>query len=79
MMYEKKPTALVAADDLLTIPDEYSMSTVPILAAAYTLYHRGEEARALQLQNFALGKVLELYSYYTDQNSEDMNNQRIET
>jgi len=78
-LYEKTPAAMVNWTDIATIPDQYSESTIPFIAAADTLYHRWEEDRALKLLNFALWKVMEMYSFYADQNNEDLNWQRVET
>jgi len=78
-IYEKKPTALVAGTDVCTIPDEYSEATIPFIAVSDMLYNRWEEARALKLLNFGLGKVQEMYSYYSNQNNEDLNGQRVQT
>jgi hypothetical protein len=79
MIYEKKATTLTAWTDLNTIPDNYSQVTIPILAAADTLYNRWEENRALQLHRFGLGKVKSMYSYYSNEWNESLHNQRIST
>jgi len=40
MIYEKKATSMSSGSDTATIPDEYSESTIPVLAAAEVLYNR---------------------------------------
>jgi hypothetical protein len=40
--YQMAPTALSATTDLLTIPDSYSLNTIPYMAAAEILINRGE-------------------------------------
>jgi len=79
MIYEKKATALSSSTDLNTIPDEYSQVTIPILAAAKTLYVRWEEARWLELWAMALWEIKSMYSYYANQNNESLHNQRVWT
>ena len=78
-IYEKEATEMVNATDLCTIPNKYAQVTTPILAAADLLYNRGEEDRALKLHNFGLGKIMSMYSFYSDVNNEELNGQRIET
>jgi len=77
-IYEKTPTAMTAWTDLCTIPDAYSEQTIPFIAVADILWHRGEEARALELNKFWVGKVLSMYDYYANFNNESLHNQRIE-
>ncbi len=79
LMYEKIATAMSAGTDLATIPDAYSEQTIPFIAVWEMLYHRGEEARWLQLLNFAYGNILSMYDYYANQWNEILNNQRIKT
>lgn len=78
-IYEKEPEQMTEVTDLTTIPDKYASVTIPILAAADTLYNRWEEDRWLKLHRFGLGKIMAMYSYYSNQNNEDLNWQRVET
>lgn len=78
LLYEATPTMLVAWTDELLIPENYA-DAVPYIAVAKILYNRWEEDRALKLWNFWLWEVISLYSFYGNQNNEDLNNQRITT
>jgi hypothetical protein len=40
--YVKKPTTLSVYTDTCTLPDTYSLSTIPYLATGEMLYNRGE-------------------------------------
>ena len=78
MIYEQKPTTMTVWTDELLIPDDYA-DVVPYIAAAKILYNRWEEDRALKLWSFGIWEVMSLYTYYWNQNNEDLNNQRIRT
>ncbi len=51
LTYQKKATQLVETTDLVTIPDEYSLTTIPYIAVGELLWNRGEEERGLALWN----------------------------
>jgi hypothetical protein len=40
--YQKTVATLLNGTDTLTIPDEYSLSTIPYLAVSEMMYNRGE-------------------------------------
>jgi hypothetical protein len=75
--YEKKSTTMLVWTDITTIPDEWAISTIPYIAVWEMLFNRGEEWRAAELLNFWYGQVREMYTYYNNQSSQDMNNMRI--
>lgn len=75
--YQKKPTQLVNTTDLLTVPDEYSLNTIPYLAVAEMMANRGEMDEAIKLNNFAFGNVQSMYQFYVSQRSELQYNQRV--
>jgi len=78
MQYEQKPDKLVDWADETLIPDDYA-DTIAYIAVAKTLYNRWEEDRALKLWSFGIWEVMSMYSFYSNVNNEDLNNQRITT
>jgi hypothetical protein len=50
--YQKKPTQLTATTDVLTIPDDYSLNTIPYIAVAEMLMNRGESQEGMRLASF---------------------------
>lgn len=78
-IYEKTPTTLSSWSDTVTIPDAYSEITIPYITVWEILMHRGEEDRWLKIYNFWIAKIMEMYSYYSNQNNESLNWQRITT
>ena len=78
LLYEKKATTMTASTDEATIPDEY-VDVVPYLAIWEFYYNRWEADKWLELLRFAYGKINEMYTYYTNQNSEKIYWQRIGT
>lgn len=79
LMYETVPTTMTAVTDVCTIPDTYADRTIPYIAVWEFLYNRWEEARWLELLAFWYWKIQEMYSFYTNQNSERIHNQRVHT
>ncbi len=77
--YQTKPTQLVDPTDVLTIPDEYSLNTIPYLAIAEMMFNRWESDEWIKLQNFWYNNAYNLYKYYQSQKTELMYNQRIRT
>lgn len=73
LRYEKLATEMTASGSLATIPDAYSKSTIPYLAIGEMLYNRGEESRAAEILNFALGQVKEMYTFYNNASYESVN------
>ena len=71
MRYEKLPTTMTAITDTATISNDiYAKTTIPYLAVAEMLYNRGEEWRAGEIINFAMGQIKEMYNYYNNTNHE---------
>lgn len=79
LMYEKIPTTMSDVTDVCTIPDAYADRTIPYIAVWEFLYNRWEEWRWLELLWFWYWKIQEMYSFYTNQNSERIHNQRART
>lgn len=77
--YQMKPTQLVNESDLVTIPDEYSLNTIPYMAVAEMMANRGEMDEAMKLQNFAFQNIKSMYQFYTTQRTELQYNQRVRT
>ncbi len=73
LRYEKLATTMSAWTDLATIPDAYSKATIPYLAIGEMLYNRGEESRASEIINFALGQIKEMYTFYNNSSFESIN------
>ena len=79
LTYQKKATALVNPTDLLTIPDEYSLTTIPYIAVWEMLFNRGEEQRGLELWTIGLNNVKMLYDATNATNKEAIYNVRART
>lgn len=79
MKYEKTPTEMTTWTDTATIPDAYAKATIPFLVVWDLFYHRWEEERGLKDNDFATAKIMEMYDFYSDQNNEDLRNQRVKT
>lgn len=77
--YEKKPTQLVNTTDLVTIPDDYSLSTIPYIAVAEMLANRWEMDEAMKLQNFWFNAVKSMYQRYRYTRMENQYNQTVST
>lgn len=77
--YQKKPTQLSDVTDVLTIPDEYSLNTIPYLAVSEMLANRGEMDEAIKLNNFGFQNVKSMYQFYDTQRQELNYNQRVRT
>ena len=68
--YQKKPTVLVNSYDILTIPDDYSLNTIPYMAVAEMMANRGEMDEAMKLNNFGFQNIKSMYQFYTTQRGE---------
>mgnify|MGYP006266546777 CR=1 FL=1 len=77
--YQMKPTQLVDTTDALTIPDDYSLNTIPYMAVSEMLANRWDMEQAVQLNNFWFNNIKSMYQYYTTQRQELMYNQRVRT
>jgi len=73
LRYERIPTELTTVSSTVIIPiDAYAKSTIPFLAVGEMLFNRGEEKRAGELLNFALGQIKEMYDFYNKQSYESI-------
>lgn len=64
---------MTAGTDNATISNDiYAKTTIPYLAVGEMLYNRGEEARAGELLNFAIGQVREMYAHYNNSMQEKL-------
>lgn len=77
--YQIKPTQLSATTDLLTVPDEYSLNTIPYMACAEMLANRMETDEAIKLNNYGFNNIKSMYQFYATQRNELMYNQRVRT
>jgi len=77
--YQIKPVQLVNPYDLVTIPDEYSLSTIPYMATAEMMANRWEMDEAMKLNNFGYNNIQSMYQFYGTQRQELMYNQRVGT
>ena len=77
--YQKQPTQLSATTDVLTIPDDYSLNTIPYMAIAEMMANRGEMDEAIKLNNFWFQNIKSMYEFYNSQRVELMYNQRVWT
>lgn len=77
--YQKSPTQLVNTTDVLTIPDDYSLNTIPYMAVAEMLANRMEMDEAIRLNNFGFNNIKSMYQFYGTQRQELMYNQRVRT
>ena len=71
--YEKQATEMTSASSVCEIPNDiYAKTTIPYLAVAEMLYNRGEESRAAEIINFAIGQIREMYTSYDDSMYEEI-------
>lgn len=77
--YQKKPTQLSATTDVLTIPDDYSLNTIPYIAVAEMYMNRGESEEGMRLANFGFNNVKSMYQFYATQKGELPFNTRVRT
>jgi len=75
--YQKKPTQLSATTDLLTIPDDYSLNTIPYLAVSEMMMARWEADEWIKLNNFGFQNIKSMYEFYNSQRIELPFNQRV--
>lgn len=63
--YERKPNYLVNTEDTTLIPDmNYDMSVIPYLAVWETMYNRWEEQRWVEVINWWMSQLKEMYKFY---------------
>lgn len=74
-----KPTQLVSPTDILTIPDDYSLNTIPYMAVSEMLMNRGESEEGTRLNNFGFQNIKSMYQFYQTQRNELQYNQRVRT
>lgn len=77
--YQKKPTQLVNPGDALTIPDDYSLNTIPYMAVSEMLANRGDIDQAVWLNNFGFQNIKSMYQFYQTQRAELPYWQRVRT
>lgn len=77
--YQQAPTQLSSSTDILTIPDDYALTTVPYIATAEMLANRWDLDEALKLNNFWFQKVKNMYQFYSTIRKELQYNQRVRT
>ena len=78
--YQKNPTTMVDNTDTASIPDDdYVKNTIPYLAVAEMFYNRGEESRAAEIINFAMGNIREMYDHYNKSSFESISGTRYKT
>lgn len=79
LYYQKTPTTLTATTDTVTIPDDYALHTLPYIAVSTMLYNRGEEDRAILLQDIGFDNVNSMYRQYSQSLIEDRQGTRVST
>lgn len=62
--YQKAPTQMVNPTDLITVPDDYSLNTIPYMAVAEMLANRMEMDEAMKLNNFGFNNIKSMYQFY---------------
>ena len=78
--YQKNPTTMVDPTDTVSITDDdYAKNTIPYLAVAEMFYNRGEEGRAAEIINFAMGNVREMFDHYNRSSFESISGTRYKT
>ncbi len=77
--YQVKPTELVDPTDVLTIPDEYSLTTIPYMAVAEMIINRWEMDEWMKLNNIWFNNIKSMYQFYNTQRNELIYNQRVRT
>jgi hypothetical protein len=78
LQYNKLPTLMTLAANTCTVPDRWSLSTIPYVAVAEMFYNRGEEQRGMMLNdNFGYSQVRSMYDFYNKQHTENIFGQRI--
>ena len=65
LKYQKKATDLTTDSTIATIPDDYSLTTIPYIAVSQMLALRWEEERAMRLQKIWANFVQALYKDYS--------------
>ena len=78
LLYENAPTPMVNGTDTTTIPDDWAMSTIPYIAVSELFYNRGEEDRAMNINdNLGYSNVMSAYEWYQNTAGELVHNQAI--
>lgn len=75
--YQKAPTQLVNPTDVLTIPDDYSLNTIPYMAVSEMMANRWEMDEAIKLNSFGFNNIKSMFQFYTTQRWELPYNQRV--
>lgn len=80
--YQKKATQFVVSNptlQLLSIPDDYALSTIPYIAMSEVMANRWEMDEAIKLNSFGFNKIKSMYEFYSTQHKELIFNQRVKT
>ena len=77
--YNIAPTTMVSSTDLATIPDQFSLNTIPYLAVSEMMMNRWEADEWIKLNNFWYKEVKKLYKTYQTKTKELIYWQRIRT
>jgi len=75
--YQKKPTQMTSEASIVTIPDEYSLNTIPYMAVSEMMANRGEMDEAMKLNNFWFQNIKSMYQFYQTQRVELQYNLRV--
>lgn len=75
--YQIAPTQLALVTDTLTIPDAYSLNTIPYMAVSEMMANRGEMDEAIKLNNFGYQNIQSMYEFYATQRGELPYNVRV--
>jgi hypothetical protein len=70
---------MVSSTDLATIPDQFSLNTIPYLAVSEMMMNRWEADEWIKLNNFWYKEVKKLYKTYQTKTKELIYWQRIRT
>ena len=79
MEYQKKPTNLSSTTDLLSIPDEYSLNTIPYMAISEMMANRWEMEEAIKLNAYWFNNIKTMLQYYWTTRWELQYNMRVRT
>ena len=77
MHYMKKPTILTTPASICVIPDDEYATVLAYLAGGEVMFNRGEWDAASTLLTFAYGQVKEMYAYFNNKSSENLDGQYV--
>ncbi len=79
LRYQAEPTDMVASTDLSAIPDKFATAVLPYFAARDILYDRDQKGEAQLIARQAIGKLKEMYDFYSQQQNETDEYNRVQT